>query len=60
MELPAFVLIFNLAFGAFTPTELKSVMQRILPVVIIYVALGVACVIVLFAAVSIFETFILN
>ncbi|VBB29841.1 unnamed protein product [Acanthocheilonema viteae] len=50
MELPAFVLIFNLTFDAFAPTDLESIMRRILPVAIIYIALGIACVIVLFAA----------
>uniref|UniRef100_A0A0R3RPU8 ABC transporter, ATP-binding protein n=1 Tax=Elaeophora elaphi TaxID=1147741 RepID=A0A0R3RPU8_9BILA len=50
MELPAFVLFFGLAFDAFDHAHLESIMQRILPVVIIYVALGVACVIVLFSA----------
>ncbi|EJW86996.1 ABC transporter [Wuchereria bancrofti] len=54
MELPAFVLIFDLTFDAFAQTDLGLMMRRILPVVIIYIALGVACVIVLFAATFLF------
>ncbi|KAK6104349.1 ABC transporter transmembrane region family protein [Brugia pahangi] len=54
MELPAFVLIFDLTFDAFAQTDLELMMRRILPVVIIYIALGVACVIVLFAATFLF------
>ncbi|EFO24761.1 hypothetical protein LOAG_03722 [Loa loa] len=50
MELPAFVLIFNLAFDAFAQTDLRLMMRRILPVVIIYIVLGAACIIVLFVA----------
>ncbi|VDO42214.1 unnamed protein product [Brugia timori] len=60
MELPAFVLIFDLTFDAFAQTDLGLMMRRILPVVIIYIALGVACVIVLFAAVSVVGIFIRN
>nr|ALI16772.1 P-glycoprotein 11 [Dirofilaria immitis] len=50
MELPAFVLIFDLTFGAFAQAELESTIQRVLPVVIIYIALGIACLIVIFIA----------
>ncbi|CAG9534628.1 unnamed protein product [Cercopithifilaria johnstoni] len=50
LELPAFVIIFNLTFDAFAPADLESIMGRILPVVIIYIVLGAVCVIVLFAA----------
>uniref|UniRef100_A0A915PPB5 Uncharacterized protein n=1 Tax=Setaria digitata TaxID=48799 RepID=A0A915PPB5_9BILA len=50
MELPAFVIIFDLTFEAFAQTEVESTMSRMLSIFLIYIALGVACLIVIFVA----------
>nr|AAD49436.1 P-glycoprotein [Onchocerca volvulus] len=50
LELPLFVLIFDLTFVVFAQAKLESVLERILPIAIIYIALGIACLIVIFSA----------
>ncbi|VDK43441.1 unnamed protein product [Anisakis simplex] len=50
MELPAYALMFEFAFNGFSLDDGNSMMEQILVVLIMAVALGIACLVAIFAA----------